>query len=216
MKIKVCGMRDENNILKILEEPPDFIGFIFYEQSSRFVGDISPNIMELIPAYVGKTGVFVNAPVDLVIEKTKTYKLDYIQLHGSESTAYCKELNKALMNLSAGIIKVFNINEEFNFEKLADYEPLVDYFLFDTKGKLPGGNGEIFNWQLLKNYQSKKPFFLSGGIGPEHLEQIAHLNLKGLFAIDVNSKFEKKPAIKNHELTTKFVADIRKISTLNN
>ena len=212
MKVKVCGMREENNILEILEEPPDFIGFIFYEKSSRFVGDLSPQVTELIPAYVGKTGVFVDAPTTYILEKTKKYKLDFVQLHGQETPNYCKKLKTELATLNTGIIKAFNVGNSFNFELLAAYEPFIDYFLFDAKGKLPGGNGTLFDWDILLDYHGEKPFFLSGGISTEHVAQIAKLQLEKLYAIDVNSKFEISPAIKDHVKTNDFVAQIRKLS----
>lgn len=212
MKIKVCGMRDEKNILEILEEPPDYMGFIFYEKSSRFVGNLSPHVTELIPAYVGKTGVFVDASIEKVLENVKKYNLDFVQLHGKESTEYCLALKTKLIELNTGIIKVFSIGINFDFNQLHKYDAYVDYYLFDTKGKLPGGNGEVFNWEILLNYKGEKPFFLSGGIGPEHLEQIAKLDLKKLYAIDINSKFETAPALKDHIKTMDFVTGIRKLT----
>jgi len=211
MKIKVCGMREEKNLLEILEEPPDFIGLIFYEKSPRFVGNLSPQITDMIPAYIGKTGVFVNAGVDEIKEKVEYYKLDLVQLHGRETPDFCNSLKEILKSYGTKIIKVFNVGKAFNFKETIPYESIVDYFLFDTKGKLPGGNGEVFNWELLKAYKGKTPFFLSGGIGLEHVEILEKLELEQLYAVDVNSKFEDAPALKNVAQTHDFVIQIRKI-----
>ncbi len=210
MKIKVCGMREEKNLLEILEEPPDFIGLIFYEKSPRFVGNLSPKITDMIPAYVGKTGVFVNASAEEIKEKVQDYKLDLVQLHGNETPSYCKVLRQSLKPFDTKIIKVFSVGKAFSFQETAPFEEIVDYFLFDTKGKFPGGNGEVFNWKILKNYQGKIPFFLSGGIGPEHIETIKKIKLAQLYAVDVNSKFEIAPAIKDIKLTHDFVLQMKK------
>ena len=209
MKIKVCGMREEKNLLEILEEPPDFIGLIFYEKSSRYVGNLSPQTTDMIPAYIGKTGVFVNAKIDYITEQVEKYKLDLVQLHGKETPDFCNSLKKILKPFDTKIIKVFNIDEAFDFNETIPYESIIDFYLFDTKGKLPGGNGKVFNWELLKNYRGKIPYFLSGGIGPEHIEIIKQLKLEQLYAVDINSRFETAPALKNVEQTHDFVLQIR-------
>ncbi|MEM9986812.1 MAG: phosphoribosylanthranilate isomerase, partial [Bacteroidota bacterium] len=128
------------------------------------------------------------------IEDTaRTYGLDYIQLHGNESPAQCKELQASGLQL----IKVFSVANSFDFEVLKPYEEWVDFFLFDTKGKLPGGNGYTFDWEQMSNYPSEVPFFLSGGIGPEHRAVVKQLDLPKLYALDVNSKFEIRPGFKD-------------------
>lgn len=140
-------------------------------------------------------GVFVNEKIDIIIEKIEKYQLNCVQLHGNESLAFCEELKKKI-NTNIEIIKVFLIDEHFNFNKIKTFENLCNYFLFDTKGKLPGGNGTTFNWDLLKNYSSDKPFFLSGGIGLKEIEKIKAMKLP-IYALDINSKFETKPGMKN-------------------
>ena len=155
---------------------------------------------------IERTGVFVNASLDFILEKVSNYKLQAIQLHGEESSEFCKELKSAL-NKEIEIIKVFSIKESFNFDELAPYEDIVDFFLFDTKGKNKGGNGMVFNWNVLKEYPSQTPFFLSGGIGMEEIEEIRSLHTYFrknnrsdlLYAVDVNSKFEISPGNKNAE-----------------
>ncbi|SDJ73432.1 phosphoribosylanthranilate isomerase [Flavobacterium noncentrifugens] len=188
MKLKICGMKYPENIAEASELLPDFMGFIFWEKSVRyFDGDIPK-----LPESIQKVGVFVNERIEIVIDKIQKYQLQIVQLHGNESTEYCSELQK--QNIK--IIKVFSIENDFNFEDLKPFEAVANYFLFDTKGKLPGGNGSKFNWQILKNYNSEKPFFLSGGIGVNEIEEIKNLNLP-IYAIDINSKFETEPGLKN-------------------
>jgi phosphoribosylanthranilate isomerase len=200
MKLKVCGMKYEDNILNVAELRPDYLGFIFYEKSPRFLETSFPKISNDIK----KIGVFVNASIDYVLEIVLQYDLQAVQLHGTETSKYCKLLRDTLLKTSPStieIVKVFTINDVFNFDILKPYEELCDYYLFDTKGKLPGGNGYTFNWNLLKNYPSTKPYFLSGGIGPDEIKNIKSFlkrqESKYCHALDVNSKFEIKPGLKN-------------------
>ncbi len=191
MKLKICGMKHPENILEVSQLLPDYLGFIFYEKSLRnFEGEIPE-----IPNSIKKVGVFVNETEDTIISKIKKYNLDLVQLHGNESPEFCRNLK--FQNIE--LIKVFSVDDNFDINVLEKYEIVCDYFLFDTKGKLHGGNGYTFNWDILKNYKSKKPIFLSGGIGLEEIEKIKKLNLP-LFAIDVNSKFEIEPGLKNVNL----------------
>lgn len=191
MKLKICGMKYPDNILEVGSLLPDYMGFIFWEKSSRFFDGEIPEI----PKSIKKVGVFVDASLEDIISKIEKYKLDVIQLHGKESIEFCENLKQVQIE----VIKVFSVNDDFDFERLQEYEPVCDYFLFDTKGKLPGGNGFTFNWEILKNYKSEKPFFLSGGIGIDELKTIEKMNLP-VYAIDVNSKFETEPGLKNVEL----------------
>lgn len=191
MKLKICGMKYSENIQKVATLLPDYLGFIFYEKSPRFFNGKLPELSKSIQ----KVGVFVNAPISDILQKIKEYNLQVVQLHGNESPEICEILK--IINIP--VIKVFSVDDSFDFEAIQPYESVCDYFLFDTKGQNPGGNGTTFNWQILKNYPSKKPFFLSGGIGLEEIEAIKKLNLP-IYAIDVNSKFETKPGVKNTQL----------------
>ncbi len=202
-------MKYQENIEQVSVLQPDYLGFIFYEKSARcFKGESIPNI----PNAIKKTGVFVNAPLEFVVEKINQFNLQAVQLHGEESPEYCNALRHfelvSASHKKPEIIKVFSIKNEFNFEVLKPYEDVVDYFLFDTKGKLPGGNGYTFNWDVLKDYPSTKPFFLSGGIGVDEIEKIKNFNQseasKYCYALDINSQFEIEPGLKNIELLKKF------------
>ncbi|MES2543879.1 MAG: phosphoribosylanthranilate isomerase [Bacteroidota bacterium] len=196
VRIKICGMKYPDNILEVGSLLPDYMGFIFYEKSSRFFDGEIPEI----PKSIKKVGVFVDASLNEILAKIEKYKLDVIQLHGNESVEFCESLKQSpQLSGQIEVIKVFSVGDDFDFERLKEYETVCDYFLFDTKGKLPGGNGYTFNWEVLKNYNSEKPFFLSGGIGIEEIKIIEKMNLP-VYAIDVNSKFEIEPGLKNVEL----------------
>ena len=194
MKIKICGMKYQDNIKQVADVQPDYLGFIFYKNSKRNFDRDIPEISEKI----NKTGVFVNESIDFILEKVKKYNLKAVQLHGDESPQLCKQLKE---KKGLEIIKVFSVGENFNFDILKPYEVVSDYFLFDTKGKDKGGNGITFNWELLKGYSSNKPYFLSGGIGLEELNDLQQFfktkASKYCFALDLNSKFEIEPGSKN-------------------
>jgi phosphoribosylanthranilate isomerase len=198
MKLKVCGMKF--NTAEVAKLQPDYLGFIFYENSLRNFEDLIPKL----PDEIKKVGVFVDEKVEVIVAKIEKHKLDAIQLHGHESPETCR----LLKSTKKEIIKVFSIKDEFDFSVLNDYEDVCDYFLFDTKGKLPGGNGYTFNWDILNNYSSCKPYFLSGGIGLEETEKIkAFIKSKAsnqCYALDVNSKFEIEAGLKNIEELEKF------------
>ena len=195
MKLKVCGMKYQDNIEAVAKLQPDFLGFIFHEQSARHFDKTIPEL----PISIKKVGVFVDEKVEFISRQIEKHKLNAIQLHGHESPEMCKLLKSA----NVEVIKVFSIKNEFDFSILTAYEEVCDYFLFDTKGKLPGGNGYTFDWDVLKDYPSTKPFFLSGGIGLKQIEKLKEFRKseasKYCYAIDVNSKFEIEPGLKNIE-----------------
>lgn len=199
-KLKVCGMKYPDNIRKLSELKPDFIGFIFYDKSKRFIGD-GLDVSKLnIDKLIEKVGVFVNASIDYILEKLKKYSLDLVQLHGNESPEFCKELQQQSIKIS----KAFQVDENFDFSELASYYDVCDYFLFDTKTKLYGGSGKKFNWQVLEKYDNKKPFFLSGGIALDDIAEIKKLKNLNIYAIDINSKFEIEPGLKDIEKIKQF------------
>ncbi|UJH68080.1 phosphoribosylanthranilate isomerase [Allomuricauda sp. SCSIO 65647] len=231
MKLKVCGMK--YNPEEVAKLKPDYLGFIFWAPSSRFFEGEMPRSLEGIK----KVGVFVDAPIDEVFEKIKNYRLHAVQLHGNESAGYCKDLMTRLSGISTKqgkskkipqspeysgsfrnsrtveIIKVFSIHpdsyqNEFDFSILKEYEEVCDYFLFDTKGKLPGGTGLTFDWSMLKDYPSTKPYFLSGGIGLGEIDSLQEFMTRPestyCHAIDVNSRFEVKPGLKDIERIKEF------------
>ncbi|MDA8572916.1 phosphoribosylanthranilate isomerase [Flavobacteriaceae bacterium] len=201
MKLKVCGMKYRDNILKVAALKPDYMGFIFYEKSLRFMCEDIP----VLPNDIKKVGVFVDASIEKIKEMREKFNLNAVQLHGHESPEFCQKLR----NEHIEIIKVFSVENEFDFSKLKVYEPHVSYFLFDTKGPNQGGNGYSFDWTILQNYNSYTPYFLSGGIGLEDIEALNHFQKSAAaqqcYAIDVNSKFETKPAYKDSIKLKKFI-----------
>ena len=194
LKLKICGMKFPENILEISQLEPDLLGFIFYENSPR---NFDVKIPEL-PEKIKKVGVFVNASFEEIKSKIAIYNLDFIQLHGNESPEFCLKLQETI-----SIIKAFPIDENFDFETLNKYSESCTYFLFDTKGKNHGGNGIAFDWNILENYKLEKKYFLSGGIGLENASDLKEFlkkeYAKNCFGIDINSKFEVTPGLKNTE-----------------
>ena len=194
MKLKVCGMRDSQNIAQLLQLRPDYMGFIFFEKSPRNVGNqLDEALLKSFPSTTQKVGVFVNASLDFVKAQVNRYELDLVQLHGDESAEYVADL----FAVGIRVMKVFSIGDSFDFKQLGQYNPFVEYFLFDTKGKTRGGTGEVFDWEILKDYDQEVPFFLSGGIDLENVEQLEELKDLNIHAIDVNSRFELSPALKD-------------------
>lgn len=210
MKIKVCGMRESENIQSLIALEPDFIGFIFYNKSKRFVSDF-PQVE--IPLYIKKVGVFVNESIDNIFQTVTKFSLDFVQLHGNETPEYIKELQKKCNVVSSsnyfsesfqlGIIKAFSVDENFDFGLTQQFENTCDYFIFDTKGGNYGGNGIKFNWEILKKYKGEVPFLLSGGISKNDSEAILSFLSKQesekCIGLDINSGFELNPGVKNIE-----------------
>ena len=199
MKIKICGLKFKSNILGLSKLEPDYMGFVFWEKSKRLVIGSTPNLSQ---TKIKKTGVFVNADFEKIKDKVRVHKLEAIQLHGLESPEFCEKIK----DLGVEIIKAFSIDENFNFNVLEKYELCSDYFLFDTKGKSPGGNGISFDWEILRNYKYEKKFFLSGGISIESINAIKKIKKLSLplFCVDINSRFELNPGEKNIELIKSF------------
>ena len=199
-------MKFPENIQEIALLEPDFLGFIFYEGSVR---NYTENTIVSVPNSIQKVGVFVNEKSINIIKNIQKHDLNMIQLHGNETESYCLELINQLNHnqLNTKVIKSFSVDDYFVFQTLNDYQ-MVDYFLFDTKGKLPGGNGTKFNWKVLDKYHLEKPYFLSGGIGLDDVKSIKEFiktpASKYCFALDVNSQFEVEAGLKNKEQLQQF------------
>ena len=203
-KLKVCGLTKLNQIEELISLNIDFIGFIFYEKSPRYV--LNSLTLEEIKSinHKGKIGVFVNESLEQIIEISEKAKLNYIQLHGDESDEFISEL-RITLDRKIGIIKAFRIGrdiENLKFE-IQNLESNVDYFLFDTDSKAFGGTGKTFDWQILNDLEITKPYFLSGGVSEENIGNLLLLKQKP-FALDINSKFEIEPGNKNIDKIKKF------------
>jgi len=209
IKVKVCGMNDVHNLRSLLQVPIDFVGFIFYEKSSRCCKLDRRQVKAIwneSETEAQKVGVFVDAPVEYVIKTAKDYNLDLVQLHGKESLFYCE----ALQEEGLKIIKAFSLDDTFCFSNTEAYKFYADYFLFDTKGLKPGGNGTKFNWEVLSKNTFSIPYFLSGGINKNDHGVIRNMNSKELFGVDINSQFEISPGMKNLEEISTFIYQIKK------
>jgi phosphoribosylanthranilate isomerase len=200
MKLKICGMRYPENIVEIAGLQPDYLGFIFYEKSPRYAGDLAPEVVRALPASILKTGVFVNATAKFIAETTEKYRLDLIQLHGNEPPETCLALRKI-----RPVIKAISVAAATDIATASAYQNAVDYFLFDTKTPLFGGSGTQFDWSALEAYTDDTPFFLSGGIGADDAERLKTLQHPQLYAIDVNSRFETAPGMKDAVALRKFI-----------
>jgi phosphoribosylanthranilate isomerase len=203
--LKVCGMTITKNIAGVAESRPDFMGFIFYPGSPRYVGDNSfPDIPTGMPETIKKTGVFVNEKKERVISLVKQHNLQAVQLHGDESPEYCRQINKEGITL----IRAFRVPGN----KIPDTEPytgICDLFLFDTSAAGYGGSGKKFNWELLNQYNGNTPFLISGGITPCDREAIMGFRHKSFAGIDINSGFETAPGIKDATAIKNFINSIR-------
>lgn len=203
MKIKVCGITRREDLLKLVEYQVDYAGFIFYEKSPRFAGSkLDPRTIRETKE-IKKVGVFVDAPLEQVRRTITDYGLDMVQLHGDETPGYCASID-------IPVVKAFRVRTNISWDSIEPYIAVTDYFLFDTDtGNAYGGTGIKFNWELLNNYPYEHPFFLSGGIGPEQLTELLAFKHPALFAVDVNSKFETHPGVKDMEKVKPFTEQIQ-------
>lgn len=222
MIIKVCGMREAENIREVEKAIANssfftfhsslfLMGFIFWPKSSRYVSE-RPSYL---PTNCKRVGVFVDADIPEVMQKVEDFGLDYIQLHGHETPDYIRALRVADgFPVDTRLIKAFNIATAKDLAQSEPYEGLVDYFLFDTKGKTVGGNGTQFDWSVLTDYVGETPFILSGGIGPDDVERLHALRLLDGFpvekcaGIDLNSRFEVAPGQKDVNALQKFLNEL--------
>ena len=199
MMTKVCGMRDAQNIRDVEALGIDWIGMIFWPKSKRYVAEVP----SYLPEHLKKVGVFVDSTLDDILQHISDYQLDIIQLHGQESPDFAKALKPHT------IIKAFNIEKADDLLQTEKYKGIADYFLFDTKGKMVGGNGQKFDWSVLTTYQGKTPFLLSGGIGPEDAESVRSFHHPRCIGIDLNSRFESEPGFKDINQLKTFINKLR-------
>lgn len=197
--IKVCGMREEQNISDLEKLDIDWMGMIFWSGSKRYVSRPPSRL----PQRVKKVGVFVDANLDDIRQHVSDYQLDIIQLHGHETPAFLEALKPLTL------IKAFNIADASDLEKTKAYEGIADYFLFDTKGKIVGGNGEKFDWTVLTAYEGATPFLLSGGIGSDDVQKVKQFHHQKCIGIDLNSRFESAPGLKDIDQLQTFIKQIR-------
>ena len=212
MRIKVCGMTSAAQVHQLDELGVEFAGFIFYPKSPSFVHkQMDAAAIKAIKGNINKVGVFVNANADELLKKVDDCGLYLVQLHGDETPRYCEKIANYIT-----VVKAFRLSEDDNIEwKIREYMDVVDMFLFDTEGAGYGGTGKKFNWDKLKGLNIRKPFFLSGGIQPDDVENLEAFSKEtvstNLFAIDINSKFEEYPGMKNIDKVKLFTEKVKTI-----
>jgi len=202
LKIKVCGLNNAENFGEIDALNLDYLGMIFYSKSPRYNTE---NPLFFKNSKSEKVGVFVNESTDEIIKLSKIYNFNIVQLHGKELNKDCIALKKEGLE----VWKAFGVKEDFNFKTLHDF-PDVDKFLFDTFSPAHGGSGKKFNWQVLQNAPINKPFFLSGGISEKEIKELITFEHQMLFGVDVNSKFELEPGLKDVERVKYFISSLNK------
>ena len=207
MIIKVCGMREPENIRAVEALGIDLMGFIFWKPSSRYVGAVP----SYLPRNCQRAGVFVDAALQDILTAVKDFQLDVLQLHGQESPDLVAALREstASLNPAIRIVKSLAVKGPDDLAQTEAYEEVCDAFLFDTKGKLPGGNGLQFDWSVLRQYKGRLPFLLSGGIGPGDECRIREFDVPGCIGIDLNSRFETAPGQKDTEALRTFIEKVR-------
>ena len=205
LKIKVCGMREPENIREISGIEPDYMGFIFYPGSKRYTGNLSPAELKDFPDGIKKVAVFVNAAREEILNICLTYSIQIIQLHGEESPEFCR----SFLDDGFQVIKAFRIGQILDMDEMERYTETCNFILLDTSWEGFGGTGRKFDWEQLREYRVKLPFFLSGGIAPDDAARIKEMDHPQLYAVDLNSQFEIVPGLKNlNELDT-FIRKLR-------
>lgn len=201
MIVKVCGMREPDNIRDVETLQPTMMGFICWNKSPRFV--------QAVPSYMPqchRVCVFVNPTIDYALQTAENLQADYIQLHGSETPEFCHKLKQTI---GLKIIKAISVSSVTDIEKSAEYQGVADILLFDTKCATVGGSGVKFDWSILDSYSGTTPFLLSGGIGPDDAESILSIKHPMFAGVDLNSGFESSPAVKDIPKLKKFITSIR-------
>lgn len=215
MQIKVCGMREPENIKALAELPVDMVGFIFYPKSPRFIGEKTRQWLERNGSVLEskkRVGVFVNAEVEEILNAVHDFGLDFVQLHGDESPEYClllRTISEATSMRKFRLIKAFRVDEGFDFSGPNAFGPHCALFLFDTKTEAFGGSGRQFDWGLLQAYHGLTPFLLSGGIGPDSVEALRAFRHPQFYGLDINSRFETAPGLKDIEKIRVFIHELR-------
>ena len=207
MQIKICGLLEPENIREIAALQPDYMGFIFYPNSPRFAKNLDVSLLNALPASIKKVGVFVNENLENILTYIQKYDLDAVQLHGADNKRLCREIKEEAKTM---VIKVFPIMASYNLKVTKEYEDTADLFLFDTKTDLYGGSGQKFNWNILHDYHGEKDFLLSGGISADDVKAIRKIQHPKMIGVDLNSKFEIKPGLKNAALLRQFIEELNK------
>lgn len=207
MQIKICGMKYSDNILEVSKLNPNYMGFIFNTSSSRFAENLDLFTLQSLPKAIKKTGVFVNESLENILTYIHRYDLDAVQLHGSENHELCRLIQK---EANVMVIKVFPIMDTYNLKVTKEYDDVADLYLFDTKTDLYDDSSQKFNWNILYSYTGEKEFLLSGNIGLDDVKAIRELEHPKMIGVNLNTRFEIKPGLKNVELLHEFIEELSK------
>lgn len=205
LKIKICGMREAGNVRDISGLMPDYMGFIFYPGSKRYAGRLSPAEVRDLPGNIKKVSVFVNASREEIISTCRAYSIRILQLHGDESPEFCQSFREEGYH----VIKAFRVGQSLDVKEMDRFTNACDFILLDTSAEGFGGTGKKFDWKQLKDYTLELPFILSGGIAPGDADRIMDMDIPQLYGVDLNSRFEIKPGLKNIEELENFIRKIR-------
>jgi len=205
LKIKICGMREPDNIREVSGLKPDYMGFIFYPGSRRYAGSLSPADLKDFPESIDKVAVFVNASREGIISTCQAYSIRILQLHGDESPDLCQSFREEGFQ----VIKAFRVRQLLDLKEMDRFARACDFILLDTSGEGFGGTGIKFDWKQLQHYTLELPFFLSGGIAPGDADRIMDMDIAQLYAVDLNSRFESRPGLKNTGELENFIRRIR-------
>ncbi len=205
LKIKICGMRDPGNIREITGLKPDYMGFIFYPGSRRYAGGLSPSAIQDFPDIVKKVAVFVNASREEILSTCRAHSISILQLHGDETPAFCR----AFREEGYQVIKAFRVGRFLDLKEMDRFTGDCDFILLDTSGEGFGGTGIKFDWDQLQHYALELPYFLSGGIAPGDAGWIRDMDYPQMHAVDLNSRFEIEPGLKNKGELATFIRTIR-------
>lgn len=208
MIIKVCGMRDPENIAEVAALSPMLMGFIFYDRSPRCARGLDPEVVKRLPEFIRPVALTVNASYEEITAICREYGFRIVQLHGDESPGLCRRLHHD----GLVVFKAIAVSDDIDWDSVAAYEGAVDLFVFDRKTPARGGSGEKFSWQLLDSYPLTTPYLLSGGIGPDDIPAIVEAMRPGMAGIDINSRFESAPGVKDLPRLINFILNLRKFN----
>ncbi len=208
MMIKICGMRDPENIAQVAALSPMLMGFIFYDKSPRNAAGLDPEVIRRLPDFIRPVAITVNRDFDSIMALCRQYGFKIVQLHGEESPELCRRLREEGLT----VFKAIPVDSDIDWNAVAAYEGAVDMFVFDTKSSSRGGTGRKFSWDILAGYPLSVPYLIGGGVGPDDIPAIISAMRPGMAGIDINSRFETEPGLKDLGLLINFILNLRKLN----
>lgn len=208
MMIKICGMRDPENIAQVAALSPMLMGFIFYDKSPRNAAGLDPEVIRRLPDFIRPVAITVNRDFNGIMALCRQYGFKIVQLHGEESPELCRRLREEGLT----VFKAIPVDSDIDWNSVAAYEGAADMFVFDTKSSSRGGTGRKFSWDILAGYPLSVPYLIGGGVGPDDIPAIIDAMRPGMAGIDINSRFETEPGLKDLGLLINFILNLRKLN----